>query len=45
MSQPDFTVDIDQNEYLPEGGQDVSAIITVISADTTAAPQLAAKAA
>jgi hypothetical protein len=34
MSQPDFTVVVDQNEYLPEGGQDVSAIITVTSSDT-----------
>jgi len=34
MTQPDFTVDIDQNEYLPEGGQDVSAIVTVTSSDT-----------
>ncbi len=34
MSQPDFTVDIYQNEYLPEGGENVSAIITVTSADT-----------
>jgi hypothetical protein len=34
MSQPDFTLVVDQNEYLPEGGQDVSAIITVTSADT-----------
>jgi hypothetical protein len=42
MSQPDFTVDIDQNEYLPEGGQDVSAIITVTSADTVAPPAAAA---
>ena len=30
----DFTVDISQNEYLPEGGQDVNAIITVTSPDT-----------
>jgi von Willebrand factor type A C-terminal domain/von Willebrand factor type A domain len=34
MSQPDFTLVVDQNEYLPDGGQDVSAIITVTSADT-----------
>jgi hypothetical protein len=38
MSQPDFTVVVDQNEYLPEGGQDVSAIITVTSADTGLEP-------
>jgi hypothetical protein len=30
----DFTVDISQNEYLPEGGQDVNAIITVTSPDS-----------
>jgi hypothetical protein len=30
----DFTVDISQNEYLPEGGDDVNAIITVTSPDT-----------
>ena len=34
MSQPDFTVDIYQNEYLPEGGQDVNAIVTVTAAGT-----------
>ena len=27
MSEPDFTVDIYQNEYLPDGGRDVNAII------------------
>ena len=32
MSQPDFTLVVDQNEYLPDGGQDVSAIITVTAA-------------
>jgi hypothetical protein len=31
---PGFTVDIDQNPYLPVGGQDVSAIVTV-TADAT----------
>jgi VWA domain-containing protein len=36
MSQPDFTVDIYQNEYLPEGGQDVNAVVTVASAGTAA---------
>jgi len=30
----DFTVDISQNEYLPEGGNDVDAIITVTAPDT-----------
>ena len=39
MSQPDFTVDIYQNEYLPEGGQDVNAVATVTAAGTaTQAP-------
>jgi hypothetical protein len=37
MSPADFTVDISQNEYLPEGGEDVNAIVTVTSADTAAA--------
>jgi hypothetical protein len=37
MSHPDFTVDIAQNEYLPEGGDDVSAIVTVTSPDTVSA--------
>src|SRR5258708_34160410 len=34
MSQPDFTVEVSQNEYLPEGGDDVNAIVTVTSPDT-----------
>jgi hypothetical protein len=33
----DFTVDISQNEYLPDGGEDVNAIITVTSPDTAVA--------
>ena len=37
MSQPDFTVDIYQNEYLPEGARDVNAIVTVTTAGTAAA--------
>ncbi len=37
MSQPDFTVDIYQNEYLPEGGRDVNAVVTVTTAGTAAA--------
>jgi von Willebrand factor type A C-terminal domain/von Willebrand factor type A domain len=32
MTESSFTVDVDQNEYLPEGGRDVSAIVTVTSA-------------
>ena len=35
MSQPDFTVEISQNEYLPEGGDDVNAIVTVTSPTAT----------
>jgi hypothetical protein len=37
MSQPDFTVDIYQNEYLPEGARDVNAIVTATTAGTAAA--------
>jgi hypothetical protein len=35
MSQPDFTVEVSQNEYLPEGGDDVNAIVTVTSPTVT----------
>ncbi len=38
---PGFTVEIDQNPYLPSGGRDVSAIVTVTAdetGDTPAAP-------
>jgi hypothetical protein len=31
MSDPDFTIEISQNEYLPDGGRDISAVITVTS--------------
>lgn len=31
MTQPDFTIDVFQNEYLPAGGRDVNAIVTVTS--------------
>ena len=31
MSDSGFTVDVDQNQYLPEGGRDVSAVVTVTS--------------
>src|SRR5260370_26698434 len=34
MSSTDFTVEIAQNEYLPEGGEDVNAIVTLTSPDT-----------
>src|ERR1700730_3709045 len=33
-SLPGFTVDIDQNPYLPSGGRDVSAIVTVTADET-----------
>jgi von Willebrand factor type A C-terminal domain/von Willebrand factor type A domain len=32
MTESGFTIDVDQNQYLPEGGRDVSAIVTVTSA-------------
>ncbi len=36
MTESGFTIDVDQNQFLPEGGRDVSAIVTVTSAaDTT----------
>jgi hypothetical protein len=35
---PGFTVDVDQNPYLPVGGRDVSAIVTVTADDTGDAP-------
>ena len=41
MSQPDFTVEISQNECLPEGGDDVNAIATVTSPDTAGAARAA----
>jgi hypothetical protein len=37
-SLPGFTVDIDQNPYLPDGGRDVSAIVTVTADATADAP-------
>jgi hypothetical protein len=36
MSQPDFSIEIFQNEYLPDGGRDVNAIVTVTSGDEVA---------
>jgi von Willebrand factor type A C-terminal domain/von Willebrand factor type A domain len=42
MTQSGFTVDVDQNQYLPEGGRDVSAIVTVTSsADADGTPAAA----
>ena len=38
MSEAGFTVEVFQNEYLPEGGQEVNAIVTVTSPDTSPAP-------
>jgi hypothetical protein len=35
---PGFTVEIDQNPYLPVGGRDVSAIVTVTADETGEAP-------
>ncbi len=32
MTESGFTVDVDQNQYLPEGGREVSAVVTVTSA-------------
>ena len=37
-SLPGFTVDIDQNPYLPVGGRDVSAIVTVTADETGDTP-------
>jgi hypothetical protein len=34
MSEATFTVEVFQNEYLPEGGQEANAIVTVTSPDT-----------
>jgi von Willebrand factor type A C-terminal domain/von Willebrand factor type A domain len=34
MSEPDFTVSVFQNEYLPEGAREVSAIVTVSAPDS-----------
>ena len=32
MPESGFTIDVDQNQYLPEGGREASAIVTVASA-------------
>jgi hypothetical protein len=43
MSQPDFTVQVFQNEFLPERGREVNAIVSVTSAGTVeGAPKPAA---
>ena len=36
MSAPDFTVDVFQNEYLPDGAREVNAIVTVTFAGSAA---------
>jgi hypothetical protein len=41
MSQPGFTVDVYQNEFLPDGGQDVNAVVSVTSPDTPLATSAA----
>jgi VWA domain-containing protein len=33
MSQSDFSIEIFQNEYLPDGGRDVNAVVTVTAPD------------
>jgi hypothetical protein len=38
MSESGFTVDVDQNQYLPEGGRTVTAVVTVTSADDMTLP-------
>jgi von Willebrand factor type A C-terminal domain/von Willebrand factor type A domain len=47
MSDSGFTVDVDQNQYLPDGGRSVSAIVTVTAAAgspaAAAAPTAAAE--
>jgi len=37
MTESGFTVDVDQNQYLPEGGRDVSAVVTVTAPVTAPA--------
>ena len=37
MPESGFTIDVDQNQYLPEGGREASAIVTVASAADAAA--------
>jgi hypothetical protein len=43
MTESGFTVDVDQNQYLPEGARTVNAVVTVTSAaDTSGLPSAAA---
>ncbi len=45
MTESGFTVDVDQNQYLPQGGRDVSTVVTVTSAaDATGRDPLGAPA-
>jgi len=45
MNAPDFSVDIDQNEFLPSGAREVNAIVTVKSEGSVAGHQPPASAA
>jgi len=45
MSDLGFTVEVDQNQCFPEGGRDVSAMVTVTSSGTAGAETQAADAA
>ena len=38
MSEPNFSVEVFQNEYLPAGGRDVNAIVTVTAPDAGNSP-------
>jgi hypothetical protein len=44
MSEPNFTVEVFQNEYLPAGGRDVNAIVTVTALDPGKTPGQSASA-
>ncbi len=43
MSRPDFTVEVFQNEFLPDGGREVNAIVTVTAPDSDAAAATASQ--
>src|SRR5262245_26411876 len=38
MSEPNFSVEVFQNEYLPAGGRDVNAIVTITAPDAGRTP-------
>ena len=43
MTESGFTVDVDQNQYLPEGARTINAVVSVTSAaDTSGLPSAAA---